>query len=210
MSGGNGSSGGAPAPPEGEGGPVTTTVIRRVRPGHEPFYEQFLEGIIAAASEFPGHLGVEVFRPQSATDGEYRIVYRFDSSEHLRAWLDSPEHAAWVERAEPHAVGPTRTSFVTGLESWFTLPGQPATPPPPPYKMALLTWITIFPLITGIVIAAEPLLAGLPVFVRLGITTAVAVPLMTWVVMPRVTRLFRAWLYPYGRGQGEAVSDAKE
>ena len=128
-------------------------MTRRVRPGHEPFYEKFLEGIIAAASEFPGHLGVEVFRPQSATAGEYRIVYRFDNPEHLRAWLDSAEHAAWVERAEPHAIGPTRTSFVTGLESWFTLPGQPATPPPPPYKMALLTWITIFPLITGIVVA---------------------------------------------------------
>jgi uncharacterized protein len=196
LSGGDGSSGGAPAPPEGEGGPVTTTVIRRVRPGHEPFYEKFLEGIIAAASEFPGHLGVEVFRPQSATAGEYRIVYRFDSPEHLRAWLDSAEHAAWVKRAEPHAIGPTRTSFVTGLESWFTLPRQPATPPPPPYKMALLTWITIFPLITGIVVAAEPLFEGLPVVVRLGITTAVAVPLMTWVVMPRVTRLFRGWLYP--------------
>jgi hypothetical protein len=58
-------------------------------------------------------------------------------------------HAAWLERAEPHAIGPTRTTFVTGLESWFTLPGPSGTPPPPPYKMALLTWITIFPLITG-------------------------------------------------------------
>jgi antibiotic biosynthesis monooxygenase (ABM) superfamily enzyme len=34
--------------PEGADGPVTTTVTRRVKPGHEPFYEQFLEGIIAA------------------------------------------------------------------------------------------------------------------------------------------------------------------
>src|SRR5262245_6822653 len=49
-------------------------------------------------------------------------------------------------------IGPIRTSFVTGLESWFTLPGQPGRPPPPPYKMALLTWVTIFPLITAIVI----------------------------------------------------------
>ena len=65
--------------------PVTTTVTRRVKPGHEPFYEQFLQGIIASASEFPGHLGVEVFRPQSASAGEYRIVYRFDTADHLRA-----------------------------------------------------------------------------------------------------------------------------
>ena len=176
--------------------PVTTTVTRRVKPGHEVFYEQFLTGIIATASEFQGHLGVEVFRPQSATAGEYRVVYRFDTAEHLRRWLDSDEHAVWLERAEPHVIGPMRTSFVTGLESWFTLPGHPGTPPPPPYKMALLTWVTIFPLITGVIVALGPLIKDLPLVPRLGITTAITVPLMTWVVMPRVTRLLRGWLYP--------------
>jgi uncharacterized protein len=182
-------------------GPITTTVTRRVRPGHEALYEQFLAGIISAAREFPGHLGVEVFRPQSAA-GEYRTVYRFDSEEHLRAWLDSDEHAAWLERAEPHVIGPIRTSFVTGLETWFTLPGQPGAPPPPPYRMALLTWITIFPLITAIVALTGPLLKDLPLAVRLGITTALTVPLMTWVVMPRVTWLLRRWLYPEHRANG--------
>ena len=86
---------------------------------------------------------------RAASAGEYRTVYRFDNADHLRAWLDSDEHAAWLERAEPHVIGPMRTSFVTGLESWFTLPDRPGAPPPPPYKMALLTWITIFPLITA-------------------------------------------------------------
>ena len=100
-------------------------MTRRVRPGHEAAYDRFLEDIIAAASEFPGHLGVEVIRPQSAATGEYRTVYRFDTGEHLRAWLDSDEHAAWLERAEPHVIGPIHTSFVTGLETWFTLPAAP-------------------------------------------------------------------------------------
>ena len=175
-------------------GPVTTTVTRRVRPGHEVAYEQFLAGIISAASEFPGHLGVEVFSPRAQ---RRRVSHRL-SLRHRRApraWLDSDEHAAWLERAEPHVIGPMRTSFVTGLETWFTLPGRPG-PPPPPYKMALLTWITIFPLITAIVAITGPLLEGLPLAGRLGITTALAVPLMTWVVMPRVTRLLRGWLYP--------------
>jgi antibiotic biosynthesis monooxygenase (ABM) superfamily enzyme len=176
-------------------GPITTTVTRRVRPGHEVVYEQVLEGMIAAARKFPGHLGVEIFRPHSAGE-EYRTVYRFDSEEHLRAWLDSEEHAGWLERAEPHVIGPIRRSFVTGLETWFTLPGQPGAVPPPPYKMALLTWITIFPLITAIVAITGPTLKDLPLAVRLGVTTALTVPLMTWVVMPRMTRLLRGWLYP--------------
>jgi antibiotic biosynthesis monooxygenase (ABM) superfamily enzyme len=34
---------------------------------------------------------------------------------------------------------------------------------------------------------------------RLGITIAVTVPLVTWMVMPRVTRLLQRWLYPEHR-----------
>jgi hypothetical protein len=165
-------------------------------PGHEPFYEQFLTGINAAASRFPGHLGVEVFRPESASAGEYRVVFRFDTGEHLRAWLDSDERAVWLERAEPHVIGPMRTQVLTGLETWFTLPGRPGAPPPPPYKMALLTWVTIFPLITVVVVVLEPLLEEFALVPRLAVTTAVTVPIMTWLAMPRITRLLRGWLYP--------------
>jgi antibiotic biosynthesis monooxygenase (ABM) superfamily enzyme len=185
-----------PELPADADGPVTTTVTRRVKPGHEAAYEAFLAGISGAARAFPGYLGVEVFRPAGGQGGEYRIVYRFDSLAHLRTWLDSPEHAAWLARAEPHVAGPMRTQILTGLETWFTLPTQPGAPPPPPYKMALVTWVTIFPLITLVVVASAPLLGGLPLVVRLAVTTGVTVPLMTWVVMPRVTRLLRRWLYP--------------
>ena len=181
-------------PPASASGPITTTVTRRVKPGNETAYEEFLEGVIGAASRYPGYLGVEVFRPGGAGH-EYRIVYRFDGPDDLRRWLDADEHAAWLERAEPHVIGPMRTSFLTGLESWFTLPDRPGAPPPPPYKMALLTWVTIFPLITLVVLALDPVLTGLALVPRLAITTAVTVPLMTWVVMPRMTRALRGWLF---------------
>jgi antibiotic biosynthesis monooxygenase (ABM) superfamily enzyme len=197
LSGEDPSEAGVGSRPDATDGPVTTTVTRRVKPGHEVLYEQFLEGIIEAATQFPGHSGVEVFRPQSASEGDYRVVYRFDTAEHLRAWLESEEHAAWLERAEPHVIGPMHTQFLTGLESWFTLPGRPGTAPPPPHKMALLTWVTIFPVITLVVVVLEPLLEELSLIPRLAATTAITVPIMTWLVMPRVTRLLRGWLYPH-------------
>jgi antibiotic biosynthesis monooxygenase (ABM) superfamily enzyme len=102
-------------------------VTRRVKPGHQPDYEQVLEAITAAASRFPGHLGAEVYRPQTAA-GEYRIVYRFDTAQHLHAWLDAPEHAAWRQQAEPHVLAPLHRQVLTGLEAWFTLATQPGTP----------------------------------------------------------------------------------
>jgi antibiotic biosynthesis monooxygenase (ABM) superfamily enzyme len=183
-------------PPEGAEGPVTTTVTRRVKPGHEPFYEQFLDGIIAAASQFPGYLGIEVFRPENASAGEYRTVYRFDTREHLQSWLDSAERATWLERAEPHVIGPMRMQVLTGLETWFTLPGRPGAAPPPRYKMAVLTWLTLFPLLTLVVVVFGPALESIPLVPRLAVTSAVTIPIMTWLVMPRVTRLLRGWLYP--------------
>ena len=42
--------------------------------------------------------------------------------------------------------------------------------------MALLTWITIFPLITVVVVVLGPLVEGLALVPRLAITTAVTVP----------------------------------
>jgi antibiotic biosynthesis monooxygenase (ABM) superfamily enzyme len=62
--------------------------------------------------------------------------------------------------------------------------------------VALVTWVTIFPLITLVVVASAPLLGSLPLVVRLAGTTGVTVPLIAWVVMPRVTRLLHRWLYP--------------
>jgi antibiotic biosynthesis monooxygenase (ABM) superfamily enzyme len=157
--------------PAAAAGPVTATVTRRVKPGHEAPHEEFWAGISGAAKAFPGYLGEEVFRPAGGGGGEYRILYRFDSPDHLRGWLDSRERAAWLARAEPLVVGPMRAQYLTGLEGWFILPAQPGAPPPPPYKMAVLTWVTIFPLITLVVAASAPLIGPWPLAARLAVTT---------------------------------------
>lgn len=76
-------------------------------------------------------------------------------------------------------------------------PGGPQPcAPPPPYKVAIVTWAAIFPLITLIAVASAPLIRPWPLVSRLAVTTLVTVPVMTWVVMPRVTWLLRRWLYP--------------
>lgn len=51
---------------------------------------------------------------------------------------------------------------------------------------AFLTWIAIWPLITGLLLVGEPLLAALPLPLRTLVLTAILVPLMSFVVMPRL------------------------
>ena len=62
-----------------------------------------------------------------------------------------------------------------------------------------LSLLAIYPLILMVNLSVGPILAPLPLPLRALVTSALLVPLMTWVVMPRITRLFYGWLYPRRR-----------
>lgn len=182
---------------DGRGGdpPVTGVATRRIEPGREEEFEAWTSGILSAVREFPGYLGSEVLRPAGDGDDEYSIMYKFDHASNLEAWEQSEERRRWLDKAEP-LVREQRVGRLTGLETWFTLPSKIGEPAPPRYKMAVVTWIAVFPLATVIFMILQPLLGGLPSVLRTFVFTLIMVTTMTYLVMPRMTRLFSFWLYP--------------
>jgi len=175
-------------------GPVTVIVNRRVKPGTEAWFEEWLHGIIAEVMRFPGHLGVNVIRPPSAATGDYVLIFRFDTYEHLQAWEESPVRAEWLKRAEEFTIGAPHIRRVTGLEYWFNAPGQAG--PPPRHKMALVTVLGIYPLLILVVPTLRSLLHGLPELIAALLSALILVSLMTYAVMPLLTRLMSPWLFP--------------
>ena len=184
-----------PAP--GDDPPVTAVASRRVKPGREREFEEWVAGIFAAANRAPGYLGSEVLRPSDdPEDDEYRIVFRFDHASNLRAWQDSDERRRWLDKSRPLLHEEEKVRVLTGLETWFTLPSKAAEPPPPRYKMAAVTWLAVFPVVAIIFSFFGQWLNLLPALLRTLVFAAVMVTLMTYVIMPRMTRLFSFWLYP--------------
>jgi antibiotic biosynthesis monooxygenase (ABM) superfamily enzyme len=141
-------------------------------------------------------LGSSIFHPASIEDPEYRVIFKFDRLTNLRRWEASEERQRWFTQAEALTECPPKIQVLTGLETWFTLPGKAAIVPPPRYKMALVTWVTVFPLITVISQVLHNPLLPLPSTLRIMIITAIAVPTMTYVLMPRMTQFLSGWLYP--------------
>ena len=172
--------------------PVTVTVARRVAVGREREFEQWYDGIIGAACRFPGFLGSGVLRPHT-TGQDWHVVYRFADPESLQRWESSPERAEWLRRADD-MVEETGVARVSGLETWFSLPGRTA-PAPARWKMALVTLVAIVPLVLLMNLTVLPLLSGWPLVARTLVFSGTLTALMTWVVMPRMTRLFRRFLY---------------
>jgi antibiotic biosynthesis monooxygenase (ABM) superfamily enzyme len=89
------------------------------------------------------------------------------------------------------------TTSLPSLETWFALPAQPAARPPRRAKMKFVTWLGIFPLVYLYGMAFSWILPpGTPAIVSFFAVTALVVPTMTYIVAPRLTRLFKDWLYP--------------
>lgn len=175
---------------------VTAIISHLIRPGREPGYEEWLHGIATAAHQFKGHLGVSVIRPCDPTHPEYVAILRFDHYNNLKTWLESSVRQEWLERLQPLIEKPETIQTLTGLETWFTLPNKPMKAPPPRYKMAIVTWLGVFFTISILNRLLVPLLVGLPVLLRTLLVTGLTVALLTYVIMPRLTQLFRKWLYP--------------
>ncbi len=175
---------------------VTVVISRRVKPECKAEFELFLLGITAACEKFHGHLGSSIFPPVNSDDPEYRIIFKFDRLSNLRNWETSPERKYWFAIAESLTVSPPQIQVLTGLETWFTLSGNPSITPPPRYKMTVVTWLAVFPLITFISLILKQPLSNLPLVLRVATITAIAVPTMTYLLMPQMTKLFSGWLYP--------------
>lgn len=67
---------------------------------------------------------------------------------------------------------------------------------PPKWKMAVLIWMGIYPVITLLVLLLFPFMAAnnWPIPMRTLLLTLIAVPIMTYIVIPTLQRLLKNWL----------------
>lgn len=175
--------------------PLTVVVSRRVRQGKEKDFEQLSSRMTERAARFPGYLGAALFRPASPDDPEYRVVFKFRDRATLTAWEESPERTELLEKIESLLVQPSEREVTEGIVTWFTLPGQNPVQPPR-YKMTIVSWLALYPAVTLVFLVFGELLAGVPLLARTLIVTVVVMLLMTYVLMPRMTRWFAFWLFP--------------
>jgi antibiotic biosynthesis monooxygenase (ABM) superfamily enzyme len=66
--------------------------------------------------------------------------------------------------------------------------------PTPKYKMAILIWIAIYPTINLLFWILGDSLNSLPMYARTFVLTIILVPLMVFVLLPLLTKMFAKWL----------------
>jgi len=176
---------------------VTVSIARKVKPGAEKQYEDWLHRISDVAMKFPGHQGVHILKPSTKTGGEYVLIVGFSSYSHQKKWEESDQRQRFLDELDEKELieGCTKIKKVSGLEFWFTLPEVPSSAVPNRHKMALVLTVVVFSLLLTINLLLGPWLITLPPILKLAIMVVGQVLLMTYLVMPAVTRLLKSWLY---------------
>ncbi|WP_133912820.1 hypothetical protein [Streptomyces sp. NBC_00582] len=180
--------------------PVTVTVAYHVVPGREADFHTWGWAMLGASARQPGFLGGGVLVDREA---EWHVVYRFATEDTALAWEFSPDRVQWDVRTQGIAERAGRRS-VQGSKEWFDTqaPLPPPTPPPAPpappakWKLWFVNMSAVFPPVLLFNLIVLPYLGGLNPFIRTLLLCLCVTALVTWILMPRLQRFFKKWLYP--------------
>jgi antibiotic biosynthesis monooxygenase (ABM) superfamily enzyme len=177
--------------------PIHIAITRRVRPDCETEFQQALREFFQASFAHGGVLGATMIVPLPGSDSrEFGILRTFANEQERDDFYASPIFKAWEAKCEPL----TETNSWThrplhGLEAWFRSPHIP----PPKWKMAVATFCGVFPLAMLLNVALGPLMGDWHIVLRNAVFNACVVILLTWVVMPFITRVLHHWLHALER-----------
>lgn len=183
--------------------PVTVIVKRIVKKNKIKEFEEWLSGINREVSRQNGSMGIDIIRPtDKESKPEYVIIFRFDNYGNLTKWENSSIRNEWLKKGRELVQSDPDVQKLTGLEFWFTpYPKRNShsmlLDSPRRYKMVIVTIpviaLLLLTLVPQIHFIGESL--SIPYSIRFVIAIAIMVLLMTYFIMPLLTKVLRPWLF---------------
>lgn len=171
---------------------IHIAIVRRVLPGKESEFEQGLREFFRTSFAHGGVQGAHMLTPPPGSDTrEYGILRTFASASERDAFYQSAAFKAWNERVRALTEGEADYRELHGLEAWFRSPEHT----PPRWKMAVATLIGVYPTSVALGLTVGKLAREWPMPLQALAMAASMVALLTWLVMPLVTRVLKRWLH---------------
>lgn len=184
---------------------VTEVIFSKVRPGMADRYREWAASIQAAQAQYPGYRGMYLQPPAGGGDGHWTSILRYDSAEHLEAWMNAPERRVLLSETRDFIESEELMRLATAFPGW--VPIDPMTGEGPPnWKAAMLVLLGLFPIVMLEMKFLSPVLANLGIHASLGtfIGNAISVALTSFLTMPLCVNWFGWWLFP--KGNASAVT----
>lgn len=171
---------------------VTVMVTNRVADDQVAAFLAWRKRMAEAEAGYPGFRGSEVFRPIEGVQDEWTTIYRFDTAEHLGAWLNSADRRRLL--AEGGFGDFTLRTIDQSFGNWFAFDG-PASAQPSNFKTSIAVWLGLYPTVVLLTLLTAPL--GLPFWLAMLTGNLLSSFVMSYLTMPFYgLPILRWWLNP--------------
>jgi antibiotic biosynthesis monooxygenase (ABM) superfamily enzyme len=172
--------------------PIHVAITRRIKPGCEQQFQTALKEFFARSLAESGVQGAGMLvPPPGASSGEYGIIRSFASAADRDAFYASPLYLEWKERVAPLSDGDPDTRELHGLEAFFR---SSTTAPPSRWKMAVATYIGVEIATISLAFTLGRVTRDWNFFIANPLQNICVVALLTWVLMPLVSKALSRWL----------------
>lgn len=171
----------------------TAVVARKLKPGRERDYQEWLTKVATALHTAPGYDGMTAISSPDPQGSVRTLLIRFVSAKTLSDWEQSTIRHLLAEEGNGFSTASYQTA--PGLESFFFVPGS--TSVPPRWKMCVLTIPTVYLLINVVLFLflSIPGLGQWPAPIRMIPVICIMTVLLTYIFLPALSKLFAPWLF---------------
>jgi antibiotic biosynthesis monooxygenase (ABM) superfamily enzyme len=175
----------------GESDWVTAVASFRVLPALEDRYVEYQQQLVERMSAASGFIRSELFEPVPGVQDETVVVFSFDTREHLDAWLRSDDRLRMLAEMDEFIEGDRTLNVVGGFGGWFGRPGMAEVRR---WKQAAVVLLALFPTTLLLTVLRRWLLPDIGVVLGVLIGNVLGVAILSWVLMPVLTRWLDGWL----------------
>jgi antibiotic biosynthesis monooxygenase (ABM) superfamily enzyme len=174
---------------------VTEIITVSVKPGMEEAYRAWVERIRQTEARFPGYRGLQLQPPTPRLQDDWVSLLRFDTSEHLNAWLKSDARRVALQELELYIDRAREQQVATSFSGWFTF-GDVPDQVSPNWKQTMIVLLMLYPIVMLELLFLNPLLELLGMAEGIFIGNLLSVAALGWVLVPPANRALDWWLRP--------------
>lgn len=170
---------------------VTAVLSQTIAPENVAAFRSAEAQIVAVMSTFPGFVSVAHSEPVGDVQTEYVVSFTFASRADLDRWMESDSRQEVLRLVEPFIEGERTLNVVGGFGGWFVAEDQRA---PRLWKQAVAVLIALYPTTFVLSLVQRWLAPEVQWMFGLFVSNVVGIAILTWVLMPPLTRLLDPWL----------------
>ncbi|UWR84004.1 antibiotic biosynthesis monooxygenase [Phaeobacter inhibens] len=173
---------------------VTLAVTDHVPMEAKARYEALVEELHRLFEAQNGFLSVDTVRHSRPHQVEYTVLSRWSDEAAVTQWRENPAIREKLTQIEAITGGPAQHVQAIGLGMWVDHADGSAPHLPPAWKRTAMSAAAVYPMLMLLMALSSPIIGGLPQFLQVLIIVIVLSALLTWPIMPWLSKVLRPWL----------------